>query len=45
MSKLRINIMFIYNCSARYIMYYPFYIFIVGSSSGWSHHLAFGLLR
>ena len=26
-------------------MYYPFYIFIAGSSSGWSHHLAFGLLR
>ena len=28
-----------------YIMYYSFYIFIIGSSSGWSHHLAFGLLR
>jgi len=28
-----------------YIMYYPFYIFIAGSSSGWSHHLAFELLR
>ena len=27
-----------------YIMYYPFYIFIAGSSSRWSHHLAFGLL-
>ena len=26
-------------------MYYSFYIFIIGSSSGWSHHLAFGLLR
>ena len=26
-------------------MYYSFYIFIVGSSSGWLHHLAFGLLR
>ena len=28
-----------------YIMYYSFYIFIAGSSSGWSHHLAFGLFR
>ena len=28
-----------------YIMYYSFYIFIVGLSSGWSHHLAFGLLH
>jgi hypothetical protein len=59
--------MFIYNCSARYIMYYLFYIFVLqehgsinelifhareldhpgrikGSSSGWSHHLAVGLL-
>ena len=26
-------------------MYYPFYIFITGSSFEWSHHLAFGLLR
>ena len=26
-------------------MYYSFYIFITGSLSGWSHHLAFGLLR
>jgi hypothetical protein len=65
---LQTNMMFIYNCSARYIMYYPFYIFIlhgswfgqraifhaqeldhprrtIGSSSGWLHHLAFGLLR
>ena len=28
-----------------YIMYDSFYIFITGSSSGWSHHLDFGLLR
>ena len=28
-----------------YIMYYSFYIFITGSSSGWSHHLTFGLLH
>ena len=28
-----------------YIMYYSFYIFITGSLSGWSHHLAFGLLH
>ena len=28
-----------------YIMYYSFYIFITGLTSGWSHHLAFGLLR
>jgi len=27
-----------------YIMYYSFYISIAGSSSKWSHHLAFGLL-
>ena len=26
-------------------MYYSFYIFIAGSSSGWPHHLAFELLR
>ena len=68
MNKLKINLMFIYNCSARYIMYYMFYIFILqghgsvnelifyargldqsgrtkGSSSGWSHRLAVGLLR
>jgi hypothetical protein len=65
---LQTNIMFIYNCLARYIMYYLFYIFVlqgssfgqwaifytrglihlgrtIGSSSGWSHRLAFGLLR
>ena len=28
-----------------YIMYYSFYIFIIGSLFGWSHHLAFGLLH
>jgi hypothetical protein len=68
MNELQVNIMFIYSCSARYIMYYLFYIFVLqgsdsvnelifyaqrldhmgrtkGSSSGWSHHLAVGLLR
>jgi len=68
MNQLQIDIMFIYNYSARYIMYYPFYIFVLQGSwfsqrayflhsrtrspmkenriiVGWSHHMAFGLLR